>query len=356
MPPFLYPASPGRPEKMTPILQHLVEITGHRDQDRLEVSVVSAMRHLVNIRRVRKLELVNAAEGRLIRPVLLLDDGQPVTADRRSPSFNDLESFSDFPELDQAIEHRLNSAERREDGSYLLWLPVRLQDKVVSVLELCNDVPYNPQALDVVYGIAEVYRNYQSLLDYSERDALTGLLNRKTFDEQFSRYSQTEVQSRGTQTADHASPPEQHWLGVVDIDHFKLVNDRFGHLYGDEVLILVTNLLRSSFRTHDRIFRFGGEEFVVLLGAVTLEDAHRIFNRFRTNIAQHMFPQVGSVTVTVGFTGTAGCSSVEVLGHADQALYYGKQHGRDQVQHYESLVASGKLESSTLAKNDVELF
>ncbi len=341
---------------MTPILQHLVEITGHRDQDRLEVSVVSAMRHLVNIRRVRKLELVNSAEGRLIRAVLLLDAGQPVITDRRSPAFNDLEPFSNFPELDQAIDQRLNSAERREDGSYTLWLPVRLQDKVVSVLELCNDVPYNTQALDVVYGIAEVYRNYQSLLDYSERDALTGLLNRKTFDEQFSRYSQIEVQARGTEVPANATEPEQHWLGVVDIDHFKQVNDRFGHLYGDEVLILVTNLLRSSFRTHDRIFRFGGEEFVVLLRSVTLEDAHRIFNRFRTNIEQHVFPQVGRVTVTVGFTSTARGSSVEVLGHADQALYYGKENGRNQVQHYETLVASGKLESSNLANNDVELF
>ena len=122
------------------------------------------------------------------------------------------------------------------------------------------------------------------------------------------------------------------------------------------MLILVTNLLRSSFRTHDRIFRFGGEEFVVLLRSVTLEDAHRIFNRFRTNIEQHVFPQVGSVTVTVGFTSTAGGSSVEVLGHADQALYHGKENGRNQIQHYETLVASGKLASSTPANNDVELF
>ena len=75
----------------------------------------------------------------------------------------------------------------------------------------------------------------------------------------------------------------QNWLAVVDIDHFKLVNDRFGHLYGDEVLILVANILRSSFRNQDRIFRFGGEEFVVLLRAATLENARQGFDRFRTH-------------------------------------------------------------------------
>ena len=70
------------------------------------------------------------------------------------------------------------------------------------------------------------------------------------------------------------SEPVQNWLAVVDIDHFKQVNDRFGHLYGDEVLILVANILRSSFRSHDRIFRFGGEELGVLLRTSTLSKAH----------------------------------------------------------------------------------
>jgi diguanylate cyclase (GGDEF)-like protein len=63
---------------------------------------------------------------------------------------------------------------------------------------------------------------------------------------------------------------------VVDVDHFKHVNDRFGHLYGDEVLILIANLLTSSFRAQDRVFRFGGEEFVVLLRSATLDNAKKI--------------------------------------------------------------------------------
>ena len=151
------------------------------------------------------------------------------------------------------------------------------------------------------------------------------------------------------------SEPTQNWLAVVDIDHFKLVNDRFGHLYGDEVLILIANILRSSFRSHDRIFRFGGEEFVVLLRSTTLSTAHRVFNRFRLAVQEYHFPQVGQVTVSLGFVSTNRGSPVEILGQADQALYYAKEHGRNQVCFYDDLVASGQL-AAKVANDDVELF
>jgi len=347
---------------MTPILQHLIEITGHRDHDRLELSVISALRHLVEVRKVRKLEFASSAQGAVVRGHVLLDGGE-MPPMHPAPLLD--ESLADYPELVDAIEHRHSSAQRnRPDQPYTLWLPVRLHDKVVSCLELQNDTPYEPQTLEVVYGIVEVYRNYQSLLDYSERDALTGLFNRKTFDEQFSRHARGEPLASaraGTvapaETEDAAAgASDLQWLAVVDIDHFKQVNDRFGHVYGDEVLILVANLLRSSFRAHDRIFRFGGEEFVVLLRSVPLEAAHRIFNRFRINIEQHDFPQVGRVTVSVGFTGTQTGTPVEILGHADQALYFAKEHGRNQVCFYEDLVSNGLLQSAGVAHDSVELF
>ncbi|WP_198970376.1 GGDEF domain-containing protein [Xylophilus sp. ASV27] len=339
---------------MTPILQHLIEITGHRDHDRLELSVISALRHLVEVRRVRKLEFASSARGAVLRGYMLFDGGEmPPT--QPAPVVD--ESLADYPELVDAIEHRHSSAQRYRPGQpYTLWLPVRLHDKVVSCLEVQNDTPYEQQTLEVVYGIVEVYRNYQSLLDDSERDALTGLFNRKTFDEQFSRRAREQAQFPAKAGDAGAGDSDQQWLAVVDIDHFKQVNDRFGHIYGDEVLILVANLLRSSFRAQDRIFRFGGEEFVVLLRSVSLESAHRIFNRFRINIEQHNFPQVGRVTVSVGFTGAQTGAPVEILGHADQALYFAKEHGRNQVCFYEDLVAQGLLQSAGVAHDSVELF
>src|SRR5213076_2390666 len=107
----------------------------------------------------------------------------------------------------------------------------------------------------------------------------------------------------------HYEDGKEQWLAVVDIDHFKRVNDKFGHLYGDEVLILIANLLQSSFRAHDRVFRFGGEEFVVLLRSTTLDNARKIIDRFRVNVEAYVFPQVGTVTVSVGFVSISGYES-----------------------------------------------
>jgi diguanylate cyclase (GGDEF)-like protein len=142
---------------------------------------------------------------------------------------------------------------------------------------------------------------------------------------------------------------------VVDVDHFKAVNDKFGHLYGDEVLILVANLLQSSFRAQDRVFRFGGEEFVVLLRSTTLDNVKKIIDRFRMNVESHDFPQVGRVTVSVGFVSIGAFDSpVVTLGHADQALYYAKSNGRNRACHYDDLVANGLLHA--VASNDTAEF
>jgi diguanylate cyclase (GGDEF)-like protein len=209
-----------------------------------------------------------------------------------------------------------------------------------------------------VGGIVSVYRNFQNLLDYSERDSLTGLLNRKTFDDQLAKMLQAtneqDVVPEG-QERRHHSETEKQWLAVVDVDHFKHVNDKFGHLYGDEVLILIANLLQSSFRAQDRVFRFGGEEFVVLLRSTTLDNAHKIIDRFRKNVESHVFPQVGTVTVSVGFVSISAYESpVIILGHADQALYYAKSHGRNQACHYDELVSGGLLQA--VESNDTAEF
>ncbi len=119
-------------------------------------------------------------------------------------------------------------------------------------------------------SILRIYRNFQGLLDYSERDTLTGLLNRKTFDESFLKAMAEPCAAAGAGVAGERPPgtaarARSYWLGVIDIDHFKRVNDNHGHLIGDEVLLLLARLMRSSFRFHDRLYRFGGEEFVVLM-------------------------------------------------------------------------------------------
>jgi diguanylate cyclase (GGDEF)-like protein len=89
-------------------------------------------------------------------------------------------------------------------------------------------------------------------------------------------------------------------LAIIDIDNFKSVNDNFGHLYGDEILIQLAQIIRSSFRDEDLKFRFGGEEFVILLKASSIEACKHTLERFRQNVASQDFPTVGQVTVSIG--------------------------------------------------------
>ena len=350
---------------MKPILQNLVEMTGHRDHLRLEVSVLSTLQKLSATTEVRALEVFTDDGATHVRPRTWVQDGDLVSTDSEAASDPQREPLHNYPALRQCIEkHDIRATASMDKGRYTLWLPVWMHDKVSTCLEITQSRPFSAHKLDVIQGIFHVYQNYQSLLDYSERDALTGLLNRKTFDEQFSR-STTESRTRrmrpsttglaGDEDASCCEPPVEQWLAVVDVDHFKQVNDRFGHLYGDEVLILIANILRSSFRSHDRIFRFGGEEFVVLLRATSLATAHKVFNRFRLAVQEYPFPQVGQVTVSLGFVSTSRGAPVEILGQADQALYYAKENGRNQVCFYDELIASGQLKTK-VANDDVELF
>ena len=96
-------------------------------------------------------------------------------------------------------------------------------------------------------------------------------------------------------------------------------------------------------------------DFLVLLRATSLATAHKVFNRFRLAVQEYPFPQVGQVTVTLGFVSTSRGAPVEILGQADQALYYAKENGRNQVCFYDELIASGQLKTK-VANDDVELF
>jgi len=243
---------------------------------------------------------------------------------------------------------------------------------VLATSEIANDHLLLAYAIDEAQGdgassveslscLARIYGNQIRLLDYSELDTLTHLLNRKTFDETFDRL----LTARDCCAADACSENRREhleqgtpaWLGVIDIDHFKRVNDSFGHLFGDEVLLRVGDLMRKTFRGGDRLFRFGGEEFVVILNAESEELAAAGFNRFRASVENHEFPQVGKVTCSVGFTAVLSKDiPTDVVGRADEALYYAKEHGRNQVCSYEQLLATGAIAPPVVAEAPVSDF
>lgn len=201
---------------------------------------------------------------------------------------------------------------------------------------------------EMIACLARIYGSQIKLLDYSELDTLTGLLNRKTFDETFERLLNASCAAPHDEIhEDHRKSPgdkDPAWLCVIDIDHFKRVNDSFGHLFGDEVLLRMGEHLRKTFRGSDRLFRFGGEEFIVVLNAPNEALAATSFNRFRESLEQHEFPQIGKVTCSIGFTRVLGGDvPTDVVGRADEALYYAKEHGRNRVCCYERLVSDGTI-------------
>jgi diguanylate cyclase (GGDEF)-like protein len=204
-----------------------------------------------------------------------------------------------------------------------------------------------------------VFRNFQGLLDYSERDTLTGLLNRKTFDEAFLRLTRVDpVAAPVAAPAEggRRAPSATTWLVVVDIDHFKRVNDNHGHLIGDEVLLLVARLMRSSLRYSDQLYRFGGEEFVVMLRCGTANDARTALERLRGNIEAYHFPQVGRITVSLGYTEVRPADTpAAAFGRADKAVYHVKANGRNQVAYHADLVHSGRLLDDSVS-GDIDLF
>ncbi|MES2316956.1 MAG: GGDEF domain-containing protein [Pseudomonadota bacterium] len=346
---------------MDSLLKHMVDMTGHRDHTMLDISVISAVQELAGATQTRVLTIVTVRGKKFVRSRAIICDGDPARMEDH-PDANVGDPISQFPELAACLaNHGAGAEATTADGKHTLYLPIWIGEKAETCLEIVRASPYNPETIHVIGGIVSVYRNFQNLLDYSERDSLTGLLNRKTFDDQLAKMLQ---QSALEQEAPLPGQPERRqtleeepkqWLAVVDVDHFKLVNDKFGHLYGDEVLILIANLMTSSFRSQDRVFRFGGEEFVVLLRSTTLDNAQKIIDRFRTNVEANVFPQVGQVTVSVGFVAISPYESpVNILGRADQALYYAKSHGRNQACHYDQLVSGGLLEAA--ASNDTAEF
>lgn len=338
----------------------MVDMTGHRDHTMLDISVISAVQELAGASRTRVLTIVALRGKKFVRSRAIICAGEAARMEEQ-PDLNSVgDPIAAYPELAECLENLQTSAEAvTADGKRTLFLPIWIGEKCDTCLEIVHPVPYTADTIHVIGGIVSVYRNFQNLLDYSERDSLTGLLNRKTFDDQLSKMLQASAEpespSPGQPERRHASEEQKQWLAVVDVDHFKLVNDKFGHLYGDEVLILIANLMTSSFRSQDRVFRFGGEEFVVLLRSTTLDNAQKIIDRFRTNVETHVFPQVGTVTVSVGFVAISPYESpVNILGRADQALYYAKSHGRNQACHYDQLVSGGLLEAA--ASNDTAEF
>ena len=209
-----------------------------------------------------------------------------------------------------------------------------------------------PREVRMINGVLRLLSNHLAVLDYGQRDTLTGLLNRRTFEQSF-----VKIVDRSRSLTRDAGALAPSWFAIVDIDRFKSINDRYGHLFGDDVLLLMARLMRQAFRGCDQLFRFGGEECVIVLEGTPAENVEATLDRFRRRIADHAFPQVGQVTISIGYTRIGPSDpAVTCFDRADAALYYAKENGRNQVRCYETLIADGCLDKREDSTADIELF
>ncbi len=349
------------------LLESVVQITGQRDRDSLELSLVKTLHDLIGAFRIVLYKLqTHQGKERLVplvrfeRDELVAETVEQEETDDTGIPLEKMAGFADCLERREMV--KLKCICGAGDCYRFIYPVLGSSDAVIGFLDVDSE-RHDETSHKLVSGFLTIYQNYLTILDDSERDTLTGLLNRKTFDNNIFKIA-SYYRIADTDTAGKAGMPRRrklhsdwsHWLAVIDIDFFKSVNDRFGHLYGDEVLLLLARLMEKTFRQNDKLFRFGGEEFVVVLEPATFENARTVLERFRKAVEAYHFPQVGKVTVSIGFTHIHSDDiSSTVVGHADEALYYAKQHGRNRVCSYEKLIGEGALEGEHY-QSEVELF
>ena len=230
-----------------------------------------------------------------------------------------LEEVGDRRTLAQALEVTSTLSERVGDLAAALAAQRRFHalsqeldgERAKARMEL------NALRLDVQQARAEAERRRHEAL----MDPVTGLPNRRDFDAQF-----------GQLVARTTGPIA---LALMDLDHFKRVNDRFSHLVGDDVLRVCARLLRESSRDHDLVARFGGEEFAIVLPGAELPVALVVCERMRRAIADYPWDTIHEgleVTASLGcIVGLPGTTTQELLTEADRQLYAAKAAGRNKV-------------------------
>ncbi|MBZ9790517.1 GGDEF domain-containing protein [Rhizobium sp. 3T7] len=196
-----------------------------------------------------------------------------------------------------------------------------------------DGVPASVRPISDVFSDLTFRERYNDLLNRTGRDVLTGV------------YDRTRMEMEAPAMVREALRQGQFATVIIlDADHFKDVNDRFGHLQGDEVLKAITLRLGTILRSADRVFRFGGEEFVAVCPATDHAEGMRLAERLRWTIASSVkTPDGKPVTVSIGVAtaDTDGVSFTTVLSAADERLYQAKKGGRNCVVGKPGLVKTG---------------
>ena len=329
------------------ILQSIVEITKHRDLDSMESSLVATLAELLPTVGISLLKIIKENNTACAEEVVRL------TIDHNKNEPYDWSVDSNIVTTDEHFDTCMKNSEIinyvHEKGFHRYMFPINDDTRTIECLVIDS---YENLSLhmNLIAGFTKIYENYMIVFNESERDKLTGLFNRRTFDNKLLKLFK--IQQRNQQYPSSSQHQDRRlieknnyaWLIILDIDHFKKVNDNYGHVFGDEVILTISQIMRSCFRNTDLLFRIGGEEFVILLEPAPQKIAKKLLEHFRKTVEKHAFSQIGTVTVSAGYTKIAEKDyPPAILECADKALYYAKEHGRNCSYNYEKLVEQGKI-------------
>lgn len=217
----------------------------------------------------------------------------------------------DFPQ----VRHSIESAQLTHDVQRMTEILLHREDELAQLNQSLEQ--------QVAHRTEELSLANEELTRLARRDPLTGVFNRRRFDEKLQELFAL-LKRNGRVFA----------VVMMDVDHFKRVNDTYGHAAGDQVLRQLANLLTASVRVTDTVARVGGEEFVLLLPETfRLDEAHRVAQKIRCAFAQLSFGEVPPQTLSLGVTlaDASDDHAREVLERADAALYQSKSGGRNRV-------------------------
>jgi len=343
------------------ILASVIEITGQRDLDSLEFSLVASLADMLPVSAISIFKKHSEKITRSVEEVISL---KIVNNGHAKPDYqwSDTVKVVETDALTELCLVNSNSLSRPAENGYRNVFPITSDN--VTIGSLCIDSGKDiSDKTELIENIIKIYGNYLTILTESELDKLTGLFNRRTFDRKLGRLLQTQSRKkelylatasnkerRESDTSSHA------WLVVLDLDNFKTINDTYGHVYGDEILLTLSQKMKEFFRNTDLLFRFGGDEFVIVLEPVTYKNASLTLDSFRKMISEIEFPLIGKITISAGFaTITEKDYAPTVLNRADKALYHAKKCGRNSVCNYEVLIEQGEL-SNKQSAGAIDLF
>jgi diguanylate cyclase (GGDEF)-like protein len=345
------------------VLKQLGEMTACRDMHLVEQSLLRTLGPMLGVKRTA---LYRVDEQGVVARTLHHTRDAAIVGGELHRTSDQIEELSSAIALEPAVSDLLDTLRlmdrcctRQQPDGYLIGYPLHGADHLCGYFVFERDHEVTPTEHAVIVGVLEVFSNYYALLDASQRDRLTGLLNRYSLELNLNRIwdllAHRLKHGDDAQCDRRGGRAQTYWLGVLDIDHFKKVNDTHGHIMGDEILLLTARLLEGALRRSDLLYRYGGEEFIVIVAANDLETATQIFERARQAVALFIFPQVGRLSISGGFSmADPAVLPQTIINRSDRALYEAKADGRNRIYFYDDLIRMGKLEE--IQSGTIDLF